>query len=66
MSIINQNKDERSNSGEADSMGIVICVGRISRCLEIKHIRGFRSRIIGIQDCGGIFDKYKERVWRRR
>jgi len=48
MSIICQNEDERDGSGGADSMGIVVCVGRISRCLERKHIRGFRSRIIKI------------------
>jgi len=46
--IICQNEDERDSSGGANSIGIVVCIGRIGRCLERKHIRGFRSRIIGI------------------
>ena len=29
-------------------MGVVVCAGMIGRCLERKHIREFRSRIIGI------------------
>ena len=66
MLIICENEDERDGSKEANSIGIVVCVGRIGRCLERKHIRGFRSRIIGIRNYGGIFDRYKERVQRRR
>jgi len=47
-------------------MGAVICVERISRCLEGEYIRGFGSRTIGIQDCGRIFDGYQEGFQRRR
>jgi len=47
-------------------MGTVICVGRTSRCIKGEYIRGFGSENIGIQDCGGIFDRYQERVWRER
>ena len=47
-------------------MGIVIYIGRISRCIKREYIRGFGSGNIGIQDCGGIFDRYQERVWRGR
>jgi len=47
-------------------MDIVICIGRISRCLERKYIRRFGKRTIEIQNCGKFFDKYQERVQRGR
>jgi len=58
-------KDERSSSGGADLVGVVICTGGICRHLEGEHVGRSRRRITGIQDCGGIFDEHKERIWRR-
>ena len=66
MSIICQNENEKGSSRGADSIGVVIYIGRISRCLEREHIEGFESRTIGIRDNGGIFDGYKKRVQRER
>ena len=48
MQVIHKNEDERRNSGGADIMGIIICTGRISGCLEGKHARRFGSRIVRI------------------
>ncbi len=48
MQVIHKNEDERSNSGGADTMGIIICARRISRCLEGKHARRFGSRFVRI------------------
>ena len=66
MQVIHKNEDERSNSGGADTMGIIICARRISRCLEGKHARRFGSRIVRIWDSKRIFGGHKERVQRRR
>jgi len=41
-----------------------LCIGRIGRCVERKHIRGLGGRIIGIRDSRGIFGKDQKRVWR--
>ena len=47
-------------------MDIVIYMGKIGGCLERKYIGRFRSRTIGLWDCGRILDRYQERVWRGR
>ncbi len=39
---------------------------RISRCIEREHVGRFGREIVGIQDGGRIFSKYKERIWKRR
>ena len=48
MQIILENEDKRSYSGGADLMDSVIYTGRISRCMERKHVRrlGGRRNII--------------------
>ena len=48
MQIILEDEDEKSYGGGADSMDSVIYTGRISRCIEIKHVRrlGGRRNII--------------------
>jgi len=48
MLIICQDENERGSSGGADSMGVVIYIGRIGRYLKREHIGGFGSRTIGI------------------
>ena len=48
MQAIHTNEDERGTSGRTNSIGIVICAGRISGCLEGKCNGGPRERIIGI------------------
>jgi len=66
MSIIYQNENEKGSSRGADSIGVVIYIGRIGGCLEREHIEGFESRTIRIRDSRGIFDGYKKRVQRER
>ena len=66
MQVIHQDKDKRSDSGETDSVGTVIYVGRIGRHLEGKCIGRLRRRIIGIQDNWRIFGRHKKGVWERR
>ena len=48
MQAIHTNEDERGTSGRTNSIGIVICAGRISGCLEGKCNGGPGERIIGI------------------
>jgi len=48
MQTIHKNEDERGNSGRADSMGIVVCVGRVSGCMERKYVGRFGGRRNGI------------------
>ena len=43
-------------------MDSFLCIGRIGRYVERKHIRELGGRIIGIQDSRGIFSKDQERV----
>jgi len=66
MQAVYTHEDKKSISGKTDSMGAVICVGRISRHLEGECIGGFGGRTIRIQDSGGILGKHKKRVWGRR
>jgi len=44
MQVISENENERSNSGRTNSMDFVVCIGRISRCMEEEYARGFESR----------------------
>ena len=48
MQIIHKDEDEESDSREADPVDVIICTGRISRCLEGKYARGLRSKSVGI------------------
>ena len=66
MQTIYKNEDERGSSRRTNLIGVVICAGRISRCLKGKYIGGFGSRSIRIWDCREIFDGYQERVQMRR
>ncbi len=43
MQAIYKNEDERGGSRRTDPIDLVICIGRISRYLEGKYIRRFRS-----------------------
>ena len=47
MQVIYKNKDKRSSSGGIDTVDTVICIRRVSRCLE-EHVGGFGKRVIGI------------------
>ena len=66
MQIIHQDENEGSSSGKADSMGIVIYIERIGRYLEGKHVGRLGRMIIRIQEHWGVFDRYKERIWKKR
>jgi len=48
MQIIHKNKDERSNSTGADSVGVILCAERFSRCMKREYIGGLRRKIVGI------------------
>jgi len=52
MQIIYKNKDEGGGSRRTNSIDVVICVERISRCLEGEYIGGFGNRTIRIRDWG--------------
>ena len=43
MQVIYKNKDERSSSGRANPMDLVIYIGKIGKYVERKCIGGFRS-----------------------
>ena len=44
MQAILENENKRSYSGRIDSMGVVICARRVSRCIERKYIRRLENR----------------------
>ena len=48
MQVIFKNKNERSNSRGANSMGIVVCTGIISGYMERECIRRSRIKKSGI------------------
>ena len=62
MQIIFENKDEEGNSGRTNSMGSIIYVERISRCMEGNFVRGFRNRRNRIWISRGIFVGIKKEV----
>ena len=66
MQTVYMHEDEEGTSGEANSMGVVICAGRVSRHLEEEHVGGPGGRTIRIQDSRRILDRYKRGVWKRR
>jgi len=48
MQVIYKDEDKESDSKGADLVDIIIYTVCISRCLEEKYTRGFRSRSVGI------------------
>ena len=48
MSIICQDENERNSSREVNLINVIVCIGRISGCLEEEHIGEFGSRTIRI------------------
>ena len=62
MQVIFEDEDERGNSRRTSVMGPLICTGRISRCMEGEYYGRVRDRRDGVQDCGRIFDKFKEEI----
>jgi len=66
MQVIFKDENERGDSRRTDAMGPFICTGRISGCMKREHYGGIRDRRDGVQDCGRIFNKFKEGIWRRR
>ena len=44
MQIIYKDKDEEGSSRGADLVDIIICIRRIGRYLEEKHLGGFGGR----------------------
>ena len=64
--IIFEDEDERSNSRETNSMNPLICIGRISRCVEEEYTGRFRDRRDRIRISWGIFGRIEKRIWKRR
>ena len=44
MQIILEDENEKDNSGGIDLMDFIICIGRISGCVERKYVRRFRGK----------------------
>ena len=44
MQVIHKDEDERSTTRGTGPMGAVLCVRRISRCVEGKYVGRTRSR----------------------
>jgi len=66
MQAIFENKDERSNSGGVTLVDIILCIRRISRWMERKHIGRFGIRESRIQISRRIFVGTEESIWKRR
>jgi len=63
MQVVYQNEDERSDSRETNSIGIIICIGRVSRYLEGKYFGGLGSRRIGLYNSRRISSRSEEGIW---
>ncbi len=48
MQVVHIDEDKRNTSKRTNTVDTIICTGRISRCLEGKHARGLKERIIEI------------------
>ena len=48
MQVVYKNKDERDGSQRANSVGIIVCAGGISRYLKGEHVGRFEGRVIRI------------------
>ena len=48
MQVIFEDKDERSPTGGTNPVDFVICIRRVSKCLEGQHVGRFGRRNIGI------------------
>lgn len=62
MQIIHKNKDEGGSNRRTNLVGIVICIGEISRYMKGECLRGFRGRNVKIYDSRRVFDRSKEEV----
>ena len=65
MQVVHIDEDKRNTSKRTNTVDTIICTGRISRCLEGKHARGLKERIIEIWEYRRIFGRHQERIWRR-
>ena len=66
MQTIFENKNKGGNGRRINSIGTVICVGRVGDYMEGKFIREFRDRRDKIWISRRIFVRIKKEVWRRR
>ena len=48
MQVIYKNKDEGSNSTGADSVGVILCAERFSRCIKREYIGGLKREVVEI------------------
>ena len=66
MQVIHKDKDKRDNSRETDSVGTIIYIERVTRYIKEEYIERFKDRNIRIYNDRRIFDRLKERIWKRR
>ena len=66
MQAILENEDKKSYSGRVDSIGFIICVREVSRCVERKYTRRFENRRSRVWISRKIFVGVKKGVWMRR
>ena len=48
MQVIYQNENGGNSSRRTNPVDLLICIGRIGRCLEEEYTEGLGSRTIGI------------------
>ena len=46
--VVYKNKNERASSRRTNSVGIVICAGKVSRYMERECLKEFRDRNVGV------------------
>ena len=66
MKIIYQDKNERYNNRGVNSVGIVVCVGRVSRHLKEKYFGRLREWKSIICNSVRISNGFKKIIWQRR
>jgi len=66
MQIIFKDEDERGNGGGTSLMDSLICIRRISRCMEEEYTGRPGGRRSRIQISWRIFGEIEKRIWKRR
>ena len=52
MQIVYKNEDKKDSSQRANSVGIIVCVGRIGKYLEREHIERFGGGLLEYKTVG--------------
>jgi len=62
MQVVHKDEDEGDGSRGVDSVDVIICVRKISRCLEGECLREVERRRIGIQISGEFLAAIKKEL----